>query len=58
LNSGKEALVVSQGKDGFYTKIYHEILMTQAVQERVYREEKGQFNINGSLGESLGHWAT
>lgn len=58
LNFGREAVAVNQGKDGFYTKIYNEIMLVQAQQEKVFKEEKGQFNINGSLGESLGHWAT
>ena len=58
LNTGRDAMAFSQGKDGFYTKMYNEILQVSAYQEKIFKEEKGQFNINGSLSESLGHWAT
>ena len=38
--------------------MFNEIMQVQSQQEKVYRDEKGKFNVNGSLGESLGHWAT
>jgi hypothetical protein len=41
LNTGKDAMTVSQGKDGFYTKMYNEIMQVQAQQEKVFRDEKG-----------------
>lgn len=57
LTMGKDASLFSQGKDSFYAKVYNEISAVLSYQEKVFKEEKGQFNINGSLSESLGYWA-